>query len=41
MSTEKRNSSKKEKATDFEIWSDHFMVVAFFIFMVSLSLMLS
>lgn len=38
MSTEKRNTPEKEKFSDFEVWSDHLMVAAFFIFLVMLSI---
>lgn len=38
MSTQKRNSEEKDKVTNFEVWSDHCLVVAFFIFLVLLSL---
>ena len=36
MSTQKRDSEDKDKVTDFEVWSDHFLVVALFIFLVLL-----
>ncbi|MHA6279694.1 hypothetical protein ACXYMT_05890 [Salinimicrobium sp. CAU 1759] len=36
MSTQKRNSGEKEKVTDFEVWSDHLLVAALFIFLVLL-----
>ncbi|WP_255702491.1 hypothetical protein [Salinimicrobium sediminilitoris] len=36
MSSHKRNSEEKEKVSNFEIWSDHCLVVAFFIFLVLL-----
>ena len=36
MSTENKNNREKEKTTDFEVWSDHLLVAAFFIFLVLL-----
>ena len=36
MSNHKRNSEEKDKVSDFEVWSDHFMVAALFIFLVLL-----
>jgi hypothetical protein len=36
MSAPRRKSEEKEKATTFEVWSDHCAVAAFFIFLVLL-----
>ncbi|WP_262504846.1 hypothetical protein [Salinimicrobium xinjiangense] len=41
MSTGKRDNSEKDKTTDFEVWSDHFVVAVFFIFLVLLGLIVS
>ncbi len=36
MSTNNRNSEKKEEISNMEAWSDNLLVVAFFIFLVLL-----
>ncbi len=36
MSAQRRKSEDKEKATTFEVWSDHCAVAVFFIFLVLL-----
>lgn len=41
MSTQKKNSEEKDKVTNFEVWSDHFMVAIFFIFLVMLGFICS
>lgn len=42
MSTQERNTRDKEKVSDFEVWfdvwSDHLMVVALFVFLVMLGI---
>jgi hypothetical protein len=36
MSAPRRKPDDKDKATTFEVWSDHCLVAAFFIFLVLL-----